>query len=116
MTKKLFCSLCLSSVLVSTSAVATTVSLPGGMTPVQVGAAAGQSNLAFFTFADSAAAATVYSCPNGYYYIDLSTAPGRLVYNTLLTAQITGLKIARIDFNGGSGVQCSAVLIMLNNS
>lgn len=99
--------LCLSSL----AGAATTETPAGGMTVNQLGVSSASAQ-AFFNVPEAPASAR--GCANAWYYVDLSTTSGRLIYSTLLTAQASSRKLARIDWaSSGSPVLCYVSLVQL---
>ena len=114
MSKKLVTSLFVAGLCSATPAMATTIQLTGGMTAVAVGSqASGGSGVAVFNMTETGATATGHGCLYSTFYIDLSSAAGRSMYNAVLAAQLTGQKLARVEFSGGGGAVCWVSLLVL---
>ena len=69
----------------------------GGMTIRYMGVQQ-NGNLGFFDTTEAPANAPSRNCPNGLYYLDLSTTAGRAIYATLLTTKVAGRKLFRVDW------------------
>jgi hypothetical protein len=67
-------------------------------------------NLGFFTTAEAPASAGIRGCAAGLYYLDLSTAAGRAIYSTLLSAHMAGKKILRLDWSKPGN--CMATIVV----
>ncbi|KAF0811399.1 hypothetical protein IGB42_04165 [Andreprevotia sp. IGB-42] len=88
----------------------------GGITITLLGVSVSGTQ-AFFNTTELPAGNAPRNCLYGMYYVDLSSASGRLIYTTLLAAQSSGRKLLRLDWalQGASPQMCYVSLIQLQD-
>lgn len=87
--------------------------VPGYGTIVSFGV---EATSAYFDLPELSAAASVRNCQWGLYYVDTTSAGGRVIYASLALARATGKKITRIAWTqSASGAQCFVSLLQISD-